>query len=155
MLDDDFQLRALARRLFWLPMKRPLGVTVTAIWMGVLLVALVTLAGLRGVSGPFLVMLVAVMSVAPVVPGLWRGRAWASRSFRLLLGLACVLAFLAGAAAIFSATPRRPPSHYFIRGAVMALWLAYFLRPNVRAYFGEPQALALAGARRRALATLE
>ncbi len=114
------------------------AVTITAIWLAILLAAVLAMAVWHGDGARLLVTAVGVAGVAPMVSGLWGGRRWAVKFLRILLGLACVLAAVSGIVALCWVSRRHGVAYYVSRSAVMALWLAYFLRPEVRGFFGEP-----------------
>jgi len=124
-------------------MKRPVGVTLTVAWMSVLLVAIVGLAAAHGDPLRLGIAFVAAASVASVVSGLWAGHTWAVRWFRGLLGFAAVLAAGLAIAALNGASLPHSPAYYIARSLIMGAWLAYLLRPHVRAFFREVAAPAV------------
>ena len=118
-------------------MKRPLGVTLSVVWMSVLLAAMVGLAAGQGEPSHLIVAAVPAFGVASVVSGLWAGQAWAVRWFRVLLGLAAVLAAMLAVVALLGASLAHGPGYYIARSLIMGAWLWYLYRPRVRAFFRE------------------
>lgn len=118
-------------------MKQPLGVTLSVVWMIVLLAAIVGLAAGQGEPSHLIAAAVPAFGVASVVSGLWAGQAWAVRWFRALLGIAAVLAAVLAAAGLLGASLRHGPGYYIARSLMMGAWLWYLHRPRVRAFFRE------------------
>jgi hypothetical protein len=117
---------------------RPLGVSITAVWLGILLAALAALAIVFWRGTASVVALVAVASFSRVVIGVWKGE-WSSYQFvRWLL----VAGFVVNLLLVFAPQDKRGPLHRSGKATLNAIWALYMFRPAVRAYFAQSPATA-------------
>lgn len=122
------------------PLRRPIGVALSAIWLLLILVGLSFLA--FGFGGPSIgsgVLLVSV-AMARMAVGLWRAERWAWQAFRALLLAGVIVNSVL--ACIGSA--QHGGLYHTGRAVVFAAWLWYLCRANIRAYFGRQDAAPVA-----------
>ena len=114
-------------------MKRPLGVSITAVWLGILfaIMAVLTIVFWRGIAS--IAVLIGLAGLLRVVVGLWRGEWFSYQLLRWLLVSGCVVNFLL----LFAPHDRRGPIYRGGKAAVNAIWALYMFRPTVRAYFAQ------------------
>ena len=117
-------------------MKRPLGVTVTAVWMGILAVLFICFSLASGQLSAVVATVSGGALIGALVKGLWTGREWARKGFQVLL----ILGFVANL--ILFAIPgskrrKHGPLYHGGKSVVMGLWAAYFSKSNVRRFFSQ------------------
>jgi hypothetical protein len=122
------------------PLKRPIGVALSACWLLLLLVGLSFLAFWFG--GPSIGSGVLLVSVAMgrMAVGLWRAERWAWQALRALL----LVGVIVNVVLAFIGSAQHGRLYHAGRAVVFAAWLWYLCRVNVRAYFGRQAAAPVA-----------
>ena len=116
--------------------KRPIGVTISAIWLGVLCAAIGVLALTSGKGLQSIATAAGAFALLSLPFGLWRG-SWNSYQFlRWLLVAAAVL----GLCLAVLGSQKRPRYYYPARTVVMGAWAFYMFRPRVRDFFVQSRA---------------
>lgn len=113
--------------------QRPLGASITAIWLVFLAVilAVATIAYWRGTAS--VTVFIGVAALLRIGVGLWRGEWFLYQFFRWLLVIGCVLNFFL----LFAGHDRHGPLYRGGKIVVNGLWALYMFRPSVRAYFAQ------------------